>query len=103
MLLRRYSNIEYLYSKEPDDFVDFVKIAINKDAEEKLYQSYLFKSIFADKNFPTFDKVLEDAKMNAIYTTNNVNNNFDEWKQAEVIALEVANSFRRKRVENGNI
>ncbi len=95
LLVRKYSNIDYIYSKSIDDFVDFVTLAIEKEEEEKLYKFYLAKAVFADKDFPTFEEVLKDAKKQA---GESESFKLDEWKQAEEIALQVVASFKGKVV-----
>ncbi len=94
LLLHRYGgNIEYIFNKPIPQAIELINVATLKEAEEKLFKIYVSKLTFADKNFPTFDEVLKNAKKEAYKPSSNSMS----WEEAEKIANDISNRFKSKR------
>ncbi|MCR1953005.1 hypothetical protein NSA50_18555 [Clostridium sp. DSM 100503] len=56
LLLRRYSNIDYILSSTYDEGYDFISKAYEKEAEEKLWDIWLINYKYMSKeNFESFE------------------------------------------------
>lgn len=57
LLLRRYSNIDYILNKNYDDGFELMKIAHEKDIEDKLWQQWLTKYPYmTEEDFVSFEE-----------------------------------------------
>lgn len=75
ILLNRYGDgIHYILNKDSDIGFKSLKIAIEKQQENKLWDIYVARSIFADSSYPDWATVLKDSKKMSenVKTKNNI-------------------------------
>lgn len=63
MLLRRYSNIDYIFAKDFEDGFSLIEVALDKEIEEKLWQQWLcIYPNMSEDNFISFNDFLRESK-----------------------------------------
>ncbi len=76
----------------PEDAIRLINKAIEKEAENKVWQMYLIKSIFAGKEYPDFNEIIKKAHEKSHLQDMN-------WDKAEKLADEAYEAFKRKKVK----
>ncbi len=90
--MHRYGgNIDFILGLPPEDAISIVNTAIEKQAEERIWQMYSIKSLFAGKNYPAFDEVMKMAK--DIARVQSIS-----WEEAEKAADRAYKAFQKKRL-----
>lgn len=64
MLLVRYGNLDYILKLEYKQGFKFIEKAINKDYEEKVYQTYIDLQIFKQMNYETYKQKVDNFSKN---------------------------------------
>ena len=91
LLLHRYGgNIDFVLKLPPEDAVSIVNTAILKQAEDRLWQLYTIKSLFAGKDYPAFEDVMKQARKASISQS-------ITWEEAEQAADRAYEAFQKKR------
>ncbi|NGT54729.1 hypothetical protein G6Y98_02560 [Clostridium perfringens] len=90
LLLRRYSNIEYILGLEITEGIEFINKAYEKEIEDKVWEKWLIDYIYMSKdNFISF----EEYKKNFIPRNTNVESNLSKeeiLKEVEEIERKIA-------------